>query len=308
MTGHDPDPRVRRGVLYGLGAYGIWGLVPLFWPLVKRAGALEILANRIVWSLLVAVILSFVFLPRGWFGRLASRRSLLLLGLAAAAISVNWGVYIWGVNNGHVVETALGYYINPLLSILVGVIFLGERMPVMQWVAVGIAAVAVVVLTIDYGHPPWIALALAVSFASYGVLKKQINAGAIETLTVESAFLVLPALAYLIHLQLVGRLTFGHLGWAHSLLLVSGGLVTVVPLLFFAAAATRVPLSTIGLLQYMTPTFQFLLGVLLFHESMSTGRWVGFGLVWVALAVLTASVFARANANRKARDVVPEPV
>lgn len=294
-------------MLYGLGAYGFWGLVPLFWPLVKRAGALEILASRVVWSLVVSGVLLLILVPKGWWARLRSRRKLILLGLASAAISVNWGLYIWSVNNGHVVESALGYYINPILSILVGVFFLGERLKALQWAAVGLAVVAVVVLTIDYGRPPWIALTLAASFATYGVLKKQINAGAIETLTVESAFLVLPALAYIGYLQVNGKLTFGHLGWSHTLLLMAGGLVTAIPLLFFAAAATRVPLSTLGLLQYMTPTAQFLLGVLYFGESMSSGRWFGFALVWVSLIMLSVNGLYRANASRRTVRIT-EPV
>lgn len=308
MSAPEGDSRFRRGVIYGLCAYGMWGFMPLYWPLVQRAGALEILAHRIVWSLVVAVVLLLTVVKKGWWRRIATKRNLLLLALAAAAISVNWGMYIWGVNNGHVVETALGYYINPILSILVGVIFLGERLPWLQWTAVGLAFAAVVVLTVDYGRPPWIALTLATSFATYGVLKKRINAGAVETLTIESAFLTVPAIGYLIFLEANGQLTFGHLGWRHTLILMAAGLVTAIPLLFFAASATRVPLSTIGLLQYVTPTCQFLLGVLLFDEAMSTGRWIGFILVWVALVILSISVFTRANANRRARNAVPEPV
>jgi chloramphenicol-sensitive protein RarD len=281
--------------------------VPLFWPLVNQAGALEILASRIVWSLVVAVLLLVLTVPRGWWRRIRSTHNLVMLALAAATISVNWGLYIWGVNNGHVVETALGYYINPILSILMGVILLGERLAGWQWAAVGLAAAAVVVLTIDYGHPPWIALGLATSFATYGLLKKKINSGAVETLTLESAFLVLPAIGYLVYLQLVGRLTFGHLGLGHSLLLMSSGLVTAIPLLFFAAASTRVPLSTLGLIQYLAPTAQFLLGVWYFQEVMSPGRWVGFALVWVALMMLTGYGLFRSGVNRRAR-AVSEPV
>jgi len=307
-TSPDQHARGRRGVVYGLAAYGLWGIVPLFWPLVARASALELLAQRVVWSLLVAVILLLATVPRGWWGRIRSTRNLVLLALAAATVSVNWGVYIWAVNSGHVVETALGYYINPILSILMGVLILGERLRRLQWVAVGMAAVAVLVLTVDYGHPPWISLSLAVSFATYGLLKKKINAGAVETLTLESAFLLLPALAYLGYLESVGRLTFGHLGWGHSLLLASTGLVTAIPLLFFAAASTRVPLSTLGLIQYVAPTAQFLLGVWYFHESMSLARWIGFACVWAALMLLTAVGIAQSRTNRRARVLAEPPV
>jgi chloramphenicol-sensitive protein RarD len=299
--------RQRRGVLYGLGAYGLWGAVPLFWPLVARAGSLELLAHRVVWSLVISALLALVLLPRGWFARMADRRTLLMLGLAAAVVSVNWGLYIWAVNHGHVLETSLGYYINPILSILVGVVVLGERMATLQWVSVGLAALAVVVLTVEYGRLPWISLVLAASFATYGVMKKQVNGGAVETLTIESALLTPVALGYLVYLQAQGGSTFITLGWAHSLLLVATGVVTVVPLLFFAASATRLPLSTLGLLQYLAPTLQFILGVLYFGEQMSAGRWVGFGLVWLALMLMSGYGLHRANAARRER-LVPEPV
>ncbi len=295
----DQETRHHKGVLYGLSAYGIWGLFPLFWPLVKPAGALEILAHRVIWSFAVSIILLLVLVDKGWWAKICTKRTLGLLAIAAAAISVNWGLYIWAVNNDHVVEAALGYYINPVLSILVGVIFLAERLRRWQWVAVGLAVAAVAVLTVAYGRPPVVALGLASSFALYGLLKKKINAGAIVTLTMESAFLTLPAIGYLIFLQSRGQLTFGHLGWAHNVLLISSGIVTVVPLLFFAAAATRVPLSTMGLLQYSTPTLQFLLGVIYFHEQMATGRWIGFALVWAALIILSVEGLRRYGAGRK---------
>ena len=303
------EARQRRGVSYGLAAYTLWGAVPLFWPLVARASALELLAHRVVWSLVICVILLLTVVPRGWWARTRNRRSLVLLAGAAAVVSVNWGTYIWGVNHGHVVETSLGYYINPILSILVGVILLRERLAPLQWVSVGLAGLAVVVLTIDYGRLPWIALVLAASFATYGVIKKQVNGGAVETLTVESALLTPVALGYLVFLQNAGTLTFGRLGWSHTLLLVATGLVTVVPLLFFTAAATRLPLSTLGLLQYLAPTLQFLLGVLYFGEDMSLGRWIGFALVWLALVILTSYGIRQARlARRPAAEAVSEPV
>ena len=296
---NDPETRRRRGIIYGLAAYGLWGAAPLFWPLVKRASAVELLAHRVIWSLIICAILLLTVVPRGWWARIGTRRNVVMLTVAAAVVSVSWGTYIWAVNHGHVVETALGYYINPIFSILVGVIFLRERMQPVQWMCVGLAAAAVVVLTIDYGRLPWIALVLAVSFGLYGVIKKQLNAGAVESLTVESAVLTPLALGYLIFLQTRGQLTFGHLGWAHSLLLAATGLVTVVPLLFFASAATRLPLSTLGLLQYLAPTLQFLLGVLYFRETMSAGRWIGFTLVWLALVILSGSSLRGAAVRRR---------
>jgi len=309
------DGRPQHGIGYGLAAYTLWGGVVLFWPLVKESTALELLAQRVVWSLVISVVLLLTIVPRSagangsWWSRVGHRRTLLMLGGAAAVVSLNWGTYIWAVNHGHVVETALGYYINPILSILVGVIFLRERMRPAQWIAVGLAALAVVVLTVEYGRLPWIAITLACSFAIYGVIKNRVRGvGAVDTLTVESALLTPIALGYLIFLQATGGLTFGHLGLAHSALLAASGLVTVIPLLFFAAAASRLPLSTLGLLQYLAPTIQFLLGVLYFREDMSTGRWVGFALVWLALMIMTIDGVRRAQAVRRSRSVTPEAV
>ena len=294
---------------YGLAAYALWGAVPLFWPLVSRASALELLAHRVIWSLVICVILLLTVVPRGWWGRIGRPRSL-LCSPSRPRSSRSTGAPTSGrVNHGHVVETSLGYYINPILSILVGVIFLSERLAPLQWVSVGLAGLAVVVLTVDYGRLPWIALVLAASFATYGVIKKQVNGGAVETLTVESALLTPIALGYLLFLQSAGTLTFGHLGLAHNLLLMASGLVTVVPLLFFTAAATRLPLSTLGLVQYVAPTLQFLLGVLYFRESMSLGRWIGFALVWLALVILTTYGIRQARlARRPAVEPVAEPV
>ncbi len=296
-TGDSQDSRLRKGTLYGLGAYGLWGLFPVFWPLVGRADALELLAHRVLWSFLVSVALWLILVPRGSLRGMLVRPKLIMLAGAAVVISVNWGVFIWAATHGHVVETALGYYINPILSILLGVIMLSERLAPVQWASVGLAAVAVLVLTIDYGRPPWVSLVLAVSFALYGFLKKKVNAGAVQTLTIESAYLAPIAVGYLIFLQATGGLTFGHVGWAHTLLLIASGPITALPLLLFAASATRVPLSTLGLLQYLAPTLQFILGVAYFGEQMSVGRWIGFGLVWLALMLLTTHGLLRARRN-----------
>ena len=281
--------RHRRGIAYGLAAYGLWGTVPLYWPLMAAAGPLEILAHRIVWSLVLAGLLLLVLRKRGWWRSIATPRILGLLTLAAIMIALNWGLYIWAVNSGHVVEAALGYYINPIVSVLLGVLVLHERMALGQWIAIGLAGIAVIVLAVDYGHLPWVALILAPSFGFYGLLKKQVDSGALETMTVESALLTPVAIGYLLWLQATGSLVFGHQGMGLSLLLASTGLVTLTPLLLFAAAATRLPLSTVGLLQYVTPTAQFVLGVYYFGETMSVARWLGFGLVWAALVVLTVA-------------------
>jgi len=221
---------------------------------------------------------------RALFG---DRRVFLLLALAAVVITVNWGTYIYGVTNDRVVETSLGYFINPLVTVLMGVVLLGERLSRPQWVAIGVGGLACLVLTVDYGHPPWIALVLAFSFGTYGLAKKQAGAEAVESLTLETLLVAPLALCYLAWLVAHNQSTFGTEGTGHALLLMSAGLVTALPLLCFGAAAIRVPLVTLGLLQYLAPILQFLLGVLWFQEDMSTGRWVGFALVWVALAIFT---------------------
>ncbi|MFJ3722104.1 EamA family transporter RarD [Streptomyces sp. NPDC090045] len=296
----------RAGLLYGVGAYGMWGLVPLFWPLLTPAGAVEILAHRMTWSLAVVGLALLAVRRWGWIRELLRQpRKLGLTALAASVISVNWGLYIWSVNNGHVVESSLGYFINPLVSIAMGVLVLGERLRRVQWVAVGISFVAVLVLAIGYGRPPWISLVLACSFATYGLIKKKLNMGGLESLAAETAMLFLPALGYLLWLGSQGQSTFTSQGTGHALLLAATGLVTAIPLVFFGAAAIRVPLSTLGLLQYMAPVFQFGLGVLYFHEAMPPERWAGFSLVWAALALLTWDALRTARRSRAALAMAP---
>ncbi|MET9886423.1 EamA family transporter RarD [Streptomyces sp. NPDC006430] len=289
----------RTGLLYGFGAYGMWGLVPLFWPLLKPSGAVEILAHRMVWSLAVVGMALLAMRRWGWIRELLSQpRKLGLTALAASVISVNWGLYIWAVNNGAVVEASLGYFINPLVTIAIGVLVLGERLRRAQWAAVGIGLAAVLVLAIGYGRPPWISLVLAFSFAAYGLIKKKLNMGGVESLAAETVLLFLPALGYLLWLGAQGRSSFATEGLGHSALLAATGLVTAIPLVCFGAAAIRVPLSTLGLLQYMAPLFQFGLGVLYFHEAMPAERWAGFSLVWAALAVLTWDALRTARQSR----------
>lgn len=293
------DTEQRAGLLYGIGAYGMWGLVPLFWPLLKPAGAVEILAHRMVWSLAVVGIALLALRRWGWIRELLREpRKLGLLTIAAAVITVNWGLYIWAVNSGQVVESSLGYFINPLVTIAMGVLLLNERLRPAQWAAVGIGFAAVVVLTIGYGRPPWISLVLAFSFAVYGLIKKKTNIGGLESLAAETAVQFLPALAYLLWLGSQGTLSFGAEGTGHAALLAATGLVTAVPLVCFGAAAIRVPLSTLGLLQYLAPVFQFALGVVYFHEAMPAERWAGFSLVWLALTVLTWDALRTARRTR----------
>ena len=280
--------RSKRGLLSGATAYALWGLFPLYWPLLEPAGALEILACRIVLSLLVVALLLAVRHELRGLRRL-DRGTVQRLCLAGVIIAVNWGAYIWGVNNGHVVETSLGYFINPLITVALGVVLLHERLRRLQWAAVALGALAVVILSVDYGRPPWLALLLAVSFATYGLIKKRTRATAPEGLLVEAAVLTVPALFVLGVLAGTGSATW--VGSAatpgHLLLLAAAGPATAIPLLFFAAAATRLPLSTLGLLQYLAPVMQFAIGVLVRHEPMPPALLGGFALVWLALALLT---------------------
>jgi chloramphenicol-sensitive protein RarD len=274
--------------MLGACAYLMWGAFPLYWPLLQPAGAFEILAHRLIWSLVVMGLLVVALRrTRQYAALLRDRRRLMLLALAAVTITVNWATYIWGVNNGRVVETSLGYFINPLVTMLMGVVLLGERLRRMQWIALAIATVAVAVLTIDYGRLPWIALILAFSFGSYGLAKKQAGAGAFESLALETSLVAPFALIYLLVLGARGDGHFTSEGAGHTLLFMSAGIVTAVPLICFGASATRVSMVTLGLLQYLTPTLQFGIGVFYDHEHMPAGRWVGFAIVWVALALFT---------------------
>lgn len=295
----------RRGTVYGVACYLIWGLFPLYWPLLEPAGAVEILAHRIAWSLVLVVLVLAVQRNWAWLQTLlADRAALARMTAAAVLIAGNWTLYIWGVNNEHVVETSLGYFINPVVTVLIGVIVLHERLRRLQWAAVTLGAVAVVVLTVDYGRPPWIALGLAFSFATYGLLKKQVGAtvGAVQSLTVETAILFLPAVGWLLLLESRGEGQLGHSGVGHGLLLASAGVATAVPLLFFAAAARRIPLSVLGMLQYIAPVLQFLTGVVFYDEPMPASRLAGFALVWAALVLLTyESLRNRARVRRATR-------
>jgi chloramphenicol-sensitive protein RarD len=293
-------------MLLGAGAYVLWGLLALYWPLLEPASAPEVLAHRFVWSLVFVAGLLALRRGAGPLAALLRRpRSLALLATAALIIALNWLTYTWGVMNGHVVETSLGYFINPLVTVLLGVVVLGERLNAAQWVAIGIATVAVAGLTIDYGRLPWIALTLASTFAAYGLVKKMARVGVVEGLTVETAVLFLPALAFLMASKAHGTLVFGHAGAGHAVLAAMSGVATAVPLLLFAAAVSRIPLTMIGLLQYLAPTLQFLIGVAVFREPLPPTRLAGFALVWVALAVFTIDGIRRhRRALRLAVDAV----
>ncbi|MDV2475262.1 EamA family transporter RarD [Rhodococcus zopfii] len=293
------------GVLCGIGAYLAWGMFPAFFGLLAPAGAIEILAHRVLWTLLLMLLLLAVL------GKLGTLRGLglrtwALVATASAAIAVNWGTYIYGVMSGRVVETALGYFINPLVSVLFGVLFFRERLYRAQIAALLLATIAVVVITVDYGRPPIIALTLALSFALYGVIKKIVPLDPRTSLTGEGVVAVPFALGYLLFLAGTGTGTFLGEGPGHAFLLVSAGLVTAVPLLLFGAAAQRVPLATLGMLQYLTPSLQMAWGVLVLHEAMPASRWIGFSLIWLALVIYSADALRRAR--RAPRRVIVDDV
>ncbi|HEY8474965.1 MAG TPA: EamA family transporter RarD [Natronosporangium sp.] len=294
----------RGGYLAGIAAYGLWGFFPLYLRLLRPASPLEILAHRIIWSVVfvgVVLLVGWRRRPadrRNWLpGRGRSSRPLLAVIAAAALISVNWGMYIYGVDTERVVETSLGYFINPLVTVLLGVLLLGERLRGPQWLAVGVGAVAVTVLTVDYGRLPYLALTLAGSFGLYGFVKKRLGLPPAEGLFAETLLLAGPALGLLWLLDQQGTLTFGTVSAGHTGLLLLAGAATSVPLLLFAGAANRIPLTALGILQYLTPAMQFGIGVLIFGEPMPAARLAGFGLVWCALTIFTVDMIR--NARRR---------
>ena len=299
----------RRGYLYGLTAYGLWGLLPIYWKLLRPATPIEILANRLMWSAICCALLLVALRQWRWLRDvLRQPRTVVTIVAAALLIAVNWGTYIYAVNSDHVVESALGYFINPLVSILLGLVVLRERLRAPQWVAVGVGAAAVVVITVDYGRPPWIALVLACSFGTYGLTKKKLSLPAARGLFAESAVLALPAAGYLAYLAAVGTGTLGIVSTLHTVLLVGTGVITAIPLLCFASAANRLPLSAIGTLQYLAPVLQLGCGVLLYGEPMPPAELIGFVLVWVALAVFTVDAIRSYRRGLRATPVAAEPV
>ena len=284
---------MNRGIALGVGAYVIWGVLPIFWKAIDSVDSLEILAHRIVWSV---VFLAAIIALRGSWSQVRNLSGRVIFRLLAAGglLGLNWATYIWAVNNGHIVESSLGYFINPLLNVLLGVVILRERLEAVQWLAVAIATIGVTYMTISVGSLPWIALVLATSFAIYALLKKQMRGvGPIESLAVEVTLVLPPALAFLTILGLGGEGAFGAAGARITILLVLTGVATALPLLLFGAAARLVKLSTIGLLQYIAPSLQFLIGVFVYQEVVGRDRLIGFVLVWLALALYTGHGLAR---------------
>jgi chloramphenicol-sensitive protein RarD len=273
-----------KGVVYAASAYMAWGLVPLYWKMLQEVPATEILAHRMVWSLLVVLLLLAYQGHWRWLrGAVQNRRTLLAYFVSAALIAVNWFVYIWAVNTGHIVETSLGYFINPLVNVLLGIVFLREKLRLWQVISITLAACGVLYLTVSYGALPWIALTLAFSFGLYGLIRKMAPLNSLEGLTLETLLLFVPALGYLLYREAGGQGAFGHTGATTTFLLILAGAVTAFPLLLFAAGARRITLTALGLLQYIAPTIQFLLGVLVYHEPLPIERLAGFGFIWLAL-------------------------
>ena len=282
---------MNKGIWYALGAYVFWGLFPIYWILLAGVPALQLLGHRIFWSFLLLFGIVLIARQGKEFRAALHLRALIIYGVAAILIAVNWLTYVWAVGAGYIVETSLGYYINPLLSVLLGVVFLRERLRPLQWIPIGLAVVAVLYLTFAYGTLPWVALTLAFTFGFYGLVKKSAPLGALHGLTLETGILFLPALGFLLYSEFSGTGAFLHSPSLVELMLVGAGLVTVIPLLLFATAVKRIPLTMTGVLQYINPTMQFLLGVLIFKEPFDHRRLIGFGVVWMALILFGVEGF-----------------
>ncbi|MDH6330311.1 chloramphenicol-sensitive protein RarD [Stenotrophomonas sp. 1278] len=277
----------RRGLLITASTFVLWGLVPVYWHLLNEVPSFQIIAHRIIWSTVLVVAWLLIASRLGWWKKIAAQpRALPILAVSSLTIAFNWGLYIWAINAGHVIETSLGYFINPLVNVLLGVLVLKERLRRVQWLAVAIAAVGVAWLTIDAGTPPWIALGLACSFGLYGLLRKLVSVDPVAGLGVESLYLFLPALGFALWSENGhGGGFFGSWGWANDLMLIFGGVITAVPLIGFAYGVKRIPLSLVGILQYIAPSLQLLLGVFFFHEAFDTGKAIGFAAIWAGLVL-----------------------
>ncbi len=290
---------MQKGYGYAVGAYVTWGLFPIYWKWLHDISALQLIGHRVLWS--CVMLFGIIMISRQWkaFGSSIHKpRTLAIYALAGVLIAINWTIYVWAVNSNFIVETSLGYFINPLVSVFLGVLVLHERLRPGQWLAIGLAAAGVLYLTFAHGTLPWISLALACTFGLYGLVKKMAPLGAAHGLALETAVLLIPAVAYLSYEGQAGRGAFLHSGLTRDLLLLGAGPVTTVPLLLFAAAARRIPLSMMGLFQYIAPTLQFLLGVFLYHEPFTRSRLVGFSMVWLALLLSAVEAGFRGRATR----------
>jgi len=283
---------MNKGVLSAALAYIMWGFFPIYFKILKPVSPVEILCHRMTWSLVFLSSVLMVTRQWDWLRpAIRNRRTLIIYLCAGSLLAMNWFTYIWAVNSGFIVESSLGYFINPLISILLGVLILRERLRPAQWVPVGLAAAGIIYLTFLYHRPPWIALVLALTFGTYGLIKKVSPLPSIKGLTLETGLLFIPAIGYLIYLEVVGKASFGHSGFTTSLLLALAGVITAIPLLLFASGVRKIPLYLAGLLQYITPTIQLLIGILIYEESFSSHQFIGFSLIWLALGVYTLDAF-----------------
>ena len=283
---------MKKGILYGIGAYILWGFFPIYWKFLHKVSATQVIGHRIGWSFIVLMI--FILITKQWkdFLSVASNpKTIAMYAVAGVLLSINWLIYVWGVNMGFIVETSLGYFINPLISVLLGVLFLRERLRPAQWIPVVLAAIGVFYLTFVYGRLPWIALSLAFSFGTYGLVKKLAPLGSLYGLTLETAIVFPVALIYLIFVEVTGTGAFLHSGLQTDLFLAGAGIVTTIPLLMFASAAKEIPLSMVGILQYIAPTLQFLIGVFMYKEPFDQSHLIGFGIVWFALIIFWVENF-----------------
>ena len=296
---------MKRGILYGIGAYALWGFFPIYWKVLHPVSALQVIGHRISWSFILLV--AFIVITKQWQDfrsvALTSAKTIGIYAIAGVLLTINWLVYVWGVNQGFIVETSLGYFINPLLSVLLGVIFLRERLRLAQWIPVIIAAAGVIYLTFVYGRLPWIALSLAFSFGFYGLVKKLAPLGSLYGLTLETGIVFPAAVIYLIVMQINGAGAFLHDSALIDLFLVGAGVVTTIPLLMFASAAKQIPLTVVGLLQYIAPTLQFLIGIFIYKEPFDQSHLIGFAVVWVALIIFWVENYL---AHRTPVEPVPE--
>jgi len=289
---------MNKGTRYAIGAYISWGVLPIYWKWLHHVPALQLISHRILWSFFALVF--FILLTHQWkkFRQAVSTpRVLRVYSAAALLIGINWLTYVWAVNAGHIVETSLGYFINPLLSVSMGVIFLHEHLRPRQWIPLGLAVSGVLYLTFAYGSLPWIALTLAVSFGLYGLVKKIAPLGSLFGLTLETGILIIPALCFLLYSDTTGSGAFLHTGISSDFLMIGAGLVTTIPLLMFASAAQRISLSLVGILQYISPTLQFLVGVIIYKEPFTHNQFIGYGIVWVALVLFAAEGYAAYRAK-----------
>jgi len=291
---------MNKGILAAIGAYFLWGILPIYWKLIERIPAIEILGHRMVWSLIFVIILLSFRKQWNWLGEVRKNPGKYIAFLGSALIlGLNWYTYIWAVNSEHIVEASLGYFINPLFSVLLGVIFLKEHLRRWQLAAVLIAFAGVLYLTVQHGQFPWIAITLALTFGFYGLLRKTASLGSLAGLSLEMMIWFVPALAFLIYLNLNGNGSFGHTGVTFDILLSLTGVATALPLLLFAYGAQRIPLYTIGILQYIAPTLQFLIGVFIYNEPFTKTKFIGFLVIWIALFVYSVEGVWKARQRRK---------